>query len=83
MVPWLFLGSALAADLAIPHEQYTLDNGLTVVLVEDHTLPQVVINLWYDVGAKDELVGRTGFAHLLERERPRALPGGHITTVGI
>ncbi|MCP4808439.1 MAG: insulinase family protein [Proteobacteria bacterium] len=58
--------SAHAQDLSIPHEQYQLDNGLNVILVEDHSLPQVVVNLWYGVGSKDEVAGRTGFAHLFE-----------------
>lgn len=58
--------SAHAQDLSIPHEQYQLDNGLNVILVEDHSLPQVVVNLWYGVGSKDEVEGRTGFAHLFE-----------------
>jgi zinc protease len=66
MLPVLLLSTALAGGLEVPHQQYTLDNGLTVVLVEDHSLPQVVINLWYDVGSKDERAGRTGFAHLFE-----------------
>ena len=58
--------TAHAQDLSIPHEQYQLDNGLNVILVEDHSLPQVVVNLWYGVGSKDEVAGRTGFAHLFE-----------------
>src|SRR5436190_3854902 len=47
-------------------EQYTLDNGLKVVLNEDHSAPLVAINLWYHVGSKNERPGRTGFAHLFE-----------------
>lgn len=50
----------------IPFEKYTLDNGLTVVLHEDHRLPLVAVSVWYDVGALDERPGRTGFAHLFE-----------------
>ncbi len=50
----------------VPAETYTLPNGLTVILHEDHRLPQVAVNLWYAVGAKDEAKGRTGFAHLFE-----------------
>lgn len=53
-------------ELKIPYETYTLPNGLNVILHEDHRLPQVVVNTWYGVGAKDELKGRTGFAHLFE-----------------
>ena len=47
-------------------ETYTLDNGLEVILHEDHTVPVVAVNLWYKVGSKDEAEGRTGFAHLFE-----------------
>ena len=59
---------ALAApdELSIPYERYQLDNGLDVILHIDPTSPQVVVNTWYDVGAKDEVEGRTGFAHLFE-----------------
>jgi zinc protease len=52
--------------IAIPHETCTLDNGLHVVLHRDPSLPQVVVNLWYDVGSRDEVPGRSGFAHLFE-----------------
>jgi zinc protease len=44
----------------------TLANGLTVVLLEDHSTPIVHVQLWYHVGSKDERPGRTGFAHLFE-----------------
>jgi predicted Zn-dependent peptidase len=47
-------------------EQYKLENGLRVVLNEDHSAPLVAINLWYHVGSKNERPGRTGFAHLFE-----------------
>jgi predicted Zn-dependent peptidase len=63
----LFLVSlATAADLSLPHEVYTLDNGLTVVLAEDHSVPYVQVNVWYWVGSANESPGRTGFAHLFE-----------------
>ncbi|HEX6177758.1 MAG TPA: pitrilysin family protein [Thermoanaerobaculia bacterium] len=47
-------------------EEYRLDNGLRVVLNEDHSAPLVAINVWYHVGSKNERQGRTGFAHLFE-----------------
>src|SRR5258706_15097140 len=50
----------------IPFSQHTLDNGLRVILHEDHRLPMVAVNLWYHVGSKNEHPGRTGFAHLFE-----------------
>ena len=46
--------------------EYRLNNGLRVVLNEDHSAPLVAINLWYHVGSKNERPGRTGFAHLFE-----------------
>jgi zinc protease len=51
---------------AIPSETYTLPNGLTVILSEDHSAPVVAVDVWYHVGSKNELPGRTGFAHLFE-----------------
>ena len=51
---------------AIAHEKYTLPNGLEVILAEDHSVPVVAVNTWFKVGSGDELVGRTGFAHLFE-----------------
>ncbi|MCB9761619.1 MAG: insulinase family protein [Alphaproteobacteria bacterium] len=59
-------GVVQAQELSIPHEMYTLDNGLTVILAEDHSVPIVQVNLWYHVGSRDEVAGRTGFAHLFE-----------------
>ncbi|XXF78179.1 pitrilysin family protein [Myxococcaceae bacterium GXIMD 01537] len=52
--------------LAIPHEKYTLPNGLEVILAQDKKLPLVAVNIWYHVGAYNEQPGRTGFAHLFE-----------------
>ena len=50
----------------IPFTQHTLENGLRVIIHEDRRLPMVAVNLWYHVGSKNELPGRTGFAHLFE-----------------
>jgi zinc protease len=50
----------------IDFERYTLPNGLTIILHEDHSTPVVAVNVWYHVGSGDELPGRTGFAHLFE-----------------
>ena len=59
--------SAAGGDLPkIAFEKYTLPNGLDVILHEDHSTPIVGVNLWYHVGSKNELPGRTGFAHLFE-----------------
>ncbi|AMV36531.1 M16 family metallopeptidase [Planctomyces sp. SH-PL62] len=51
---------------ALAVEKYTLPNGLTVILHEDHKTPIAAVHLWYKVGSKDEKPGRTGFAHLFE-----------------
>ena len=50
----------------ISFTKHTLDNGLDVLLHEDHSCPIVAVNLWYHVGSKNEQPGRTGFAHLFE-----------------
>jgi zinc protease len=50
----------------IPYTKYVLDNGLTLIVHEDHKAPVVAVNIWYHVGSKDERPGRTGFAHLFE-----------------
>lgn len=55
---------AFAQD--VKYEKYKLENGMTVILHEDHSLPVATINLWYYVGGKDESPGRSGFAHLFE-----------------
>jgi zinc protease len=50
----------------IPYSRHTLENGLDVLVHEDHGCPIVAVNLWYHVGSKNETPGRTGFAHLFE-----------------
>jgi zinc protease len=52
--------------LSVPYTMFTLPNGLTVILHEDHSVPKVAVNVWYHVGAAREKPGRTGFAHLFE-----------------
>jgi predicted Zn-dependent peptidase len=52
--------------MEIPFESYSLDNGLRVVLSPERRLPVVAVNLWYNVGSRNERPGRTGFAHLFE-----------------
>ena len=56
----------LVAEVDLPYEKFTLDNGLTVVVHEDRKAPLVGVSVWYDVGSKDEPAGKTGFAHLFE-----------------
>jgi zinc protease len=67
----LLLSSGVAAAQQlpipdIPFEKFVLDNGLTLVVHEDHKAPVVAVHVTYQVGSKDERPGRTGFAHLFE-----------------
>lgn len=67
----LVRGTALSLALALPVAAepvttFTLDNGLDVVVIEDHRAPVVVQMIWYQVGAADEPAGHSGIAHFLE-----------------
>src|SRR6201981_118608 len=52
--------------IELPYTQFTLPNGLHVILHEDHSVPMVTVNMWYHVGSAREKEKRTGFAHLFE-----------------
>ncbi len=55
--------------MPIPSVRFTderLDNGLRYIIAEDRLAPVVAVNVWYDVGSKNEVEGKTGFAHLFE-----------------
>ncbi len=54
------------ASIELPFSKRTLANGLDVIVHEDRHVPIVAVNIWYHVGSKDEVPGRTGFAHLFE-----------------
>ena len=58
--------SALVQKVDIPYRQFTLKNGLRVVVHTDRKAPVVAVSVWYHVGSKDEPKGKTGFAHLFE-----------------
>src|SRR5690606_34938521 len=55
-----------APQLQVPYTAFTLENGLHVILHEDHSVPIVSVNVYYNVGSANERPGRTGFAHLFE-----------------
>lgn len=57
---------ASASTVDIAFDEFTLPNGLRVVVHEDRKAPVVAVNIWYHVGSKDEQPGKTGFAHLFE-----------------
>ena len=61
---------------------FTLKNGLTVIVHEDHKAPVVAVSTWYNVGSKDEPAKKTGFAHLFEHlmfNGTENLPGDYFT----
>jgi zinc protease len=55
-----------APSIEVKYSDFTLPNGLHVILHEDHSVPIATVNTWYRVGSANELPGRTGFAHLFE-----------------
>ena len=55
-----------APPIEVKYTEFTLPNGLHVILHEDHSVPIATVNTWYRVGSANELPGRTGFAHLFE-----------------
>jgi zinc protease len=57
---------SMASAIEVPHEHYELRNGLDIILIEDHSLPTVVVDTWYGVGSYDDPRGASGFAHLFE-----------------
>jgi len=65
LLTFLTLG-AHSAEPEIPYTKVILDNGLTLIVHEDHKAPIVAVNIWYHVGSKNEVPGKTGFAHLFE-----------------
>src|SRR4030066_722776 len=63
------IGLALAAGLLVacsPVKETTLENGLKIIVKQDHRAPVVVSQIWYKVGASDEPDGLTGISHVLE-----------------
>ena len=70
-----------ALQVYIPYTQFTLENGLNVIVHRDRSLPVAAVNLWYHVGSRNERPGRTGFAHLFEHimfEGSANVPEGDI-----
>ncbi len=86
LVASLFINSvaSAAAPIDIPYTLRRLGNGLTVVVHEDAKAPIVAVNVWYHVGSKNEVPGRTGFAHLFEHlmfQGSENLPGEYLNTL--
>ena len=53
-------------NISVPYKKFVLDNGLRLIVHEDHKAPIAAVNVWYHVGSKDEKPGKSGFAHLFE-----------------
>src|SRR5262244_3448773 len=64
--PALAQNHSAPPQIELPYTQFTLPNGLHVILHEDHSVPMVTVNMWYHVGSAREKEKRTGFAHLFE-----------------
>ena len=64
--PHVAVAQGAASTVEIPYEEFTLPNGLRVIVHTDRKAPIVAVNLWYHVGSKNEARGRSGFAHLFE-----------------
>jgi zinc protease len=89
---WVATAPSPHASVRPPKLDYkmtTLENGLKVVLLEDHSAPIVHTEIWYHVGSKNEKKGRTGFAHLFEhmmfKGSKNVEPEGHpsrISSIG-
>jgi len=62
----LAVAGDVGQNIDIPYQKFVLDNGLTLIVHEDHKAPIVAVNIWYHVGSKNEKPGKTGFAHLFE-----------------
>lgn len=81
---WSVLASLCFSSLALSAEvqEFKLDNGLKIVVQEDHRAPVVVSQVWYRAGALDEVNGKTGVAHVLEHmmfKGTKAVPAGKFS----
>ncbi|MEE9553186.1 MAG: pitrilysin family protein [candidate division Zixibacteria bacterium] len=71
--------TALAGQLAFPVEKQSLDNGMTVFLIPDHSCPSITVQVWYKAGSRNERPGITGISHLFEHlmfKGTEKYPGG-------
>ena len=75
------VGTPSGTPGAIPFEEVVLENGLTLLMAPDSMATAVAVTVWYDVGSRHEVEGRTGFAHLFEHlmfeGSENVEPGGH------
>ena len=69
-----FFGVALSNLHAAQVQEFVLDNGLKVLLLEDHKSPAVTFQVWYRVGGRNEKDGKSGLAHFLEHMMFKGTP---------
>ena len=80
-IPAILISLIATSAFATAHE-YTLANGLKLVVKEDHRSPVVISQIWYKAGSTDELNGKTGVAHVLEHmmfKGTAKVPGGEFS----
>ncbi len=65
----------MSTAVRFPLHATTLDNGLRVIVSPDRTVPMVAVNIWFDVGSRDERPGRTGLAPLTKKRARWVKPG--------
>ena len=81
----VFVGTIVSISAsALEFDRYELENGLEVIVVPDHRAPVVVNFVWYRIGAADEVVGKTGVAHVLEHlmfKGTKDIPPGEFSKI--
>ncbi|MBI3592230.1 MAG: insulinase family protein [Nitrospirae bacterium] len=70
LIPSIVCASAITSSI----KEYRLDNGLKVLIIEDHKSPLATFQIWYRVGSKDEPAGKTGMSHLMEHMMFKGTP---------
>ena len=70
----LYIFPSIAQGKALHIQEYTLSNGLKIVTLENHKSPVVTLQIWYRVGSRNEILGKTGISHLLEHMMFKGTP---------
>lgn len=81
---WISLISTIGVSNALEFEQFSLKNGMNVVVIPDHRAPVVMHSVWYQAGSMDEQEGRSGIAHMLEHmmfKGTKAHPDGEFDQI--
>ncbi|MFH1014804.1 MAG: insulinase family protein, partial [Nitrospirota bacterium] len=70
----IFIILLIPLSLSAEVNEYKLDNGLKVLVIEDHKAPLATFQIWYRVGSRDEPAGKSGISHLLEHMMFKGTP---------